>query len=488
LKKYSGKKVLVVSHGDVLRMAQGMHKNLTDEEIFKLGYPETGENIKIKLTNVESPNGLENIYQDSDTLDTWFSSGLWTFSTLLPEDWNGKKFEGKDMKRFHPTTVMETGYDILFFWVARMILMTTYVKGEVPFENVYLHGLVRDKNGDKMSKSKPETAIDPLQAGDKYGFDAVRLSLLIGNTAGNDIRLYDEKIEGYRNFVNKLWNISRYILMTLNPEKRDSKFELNKNVSLSDRWILSKFNTLIQDVTKMLDEYNFSGAGDLLKEFTWNDLADWYLEIAKVENDKDVVLIHILKNLLKMWHPFMPFVTEAIWQNLGSEQELMVSKFPQFDKKMIDKEGVKEFEQLQVVIGKIRNMRSEYKIDPAKKIKIQIKAGERLQSQFGIIMSLARLEKIELVIEKPEKSATAIVSDVEIYLPLAELLDIDKEIERLKSEIDNSKKYVLGLEKKLGNEEFMKNAPELVVAEEQRKFNEAKEKIEKLQNQLEELE
>jgi valyl-tRNA synthetase len=488
--KYAGKKILIVAHGDVARVAQGFGTALDDLSIFNLGYPDPAHYIKLKLSPVTCKCGSKRLTQESDTLDTWFSSGLWTFSTLLPRDWDGQEFVGPDIKRFHPTAVLETGYDILFFWVARMIMMTTYVTGEIPFENVYLHGLIRDKDGEKMSKSKPETAIDPLDAGKKYGFDAVRLSLLIGNSAGNDTRLYDEKIEGYRNFVNKLWNISRYILLGEQDEldKRDKRDEQDKNVNgttPADKWILSRFNRLIVEVTKLLDEYNFSQAGELLREFTWNEFADWYLEIAKVEKNKEEILIYILKNLLKLWHPFVPFVTEAIWSNF-SNKEIMISDWPKAQKKLIKNDAEKEFEQIRELVTRIRNLRAEYKIDPVKKVNVAIIASseKKMKENLDVVKFLARIERVEFVAVKPEKSAAIVVGDVEIYILLADILDFDKEKERLSKEKENLENYIVQVEKKLSNQEFVAHAPKQIVDAEQAKIAEAKMKLAKTKEQL----
>jgi len=361
--------------------------------------------------------------------------------------------------------------------------MTTYVMGEVPFENVYLHGLIRDKDGEKMSKSKPETAIDPLDAGVKYGFDAVRLSLLIGNSAGNDIRLYDEKIEGFRNFVNKLWNISRFIL--LDTETVDLKIKI-KPQTLADQWILSRFNNVKKEVTRYLDEYNFSQAGEILKEFTWNEFADWYLEIAKVEKGKNDILIHILVDLLKLWHPFVPFVTEAIWSNLGFDKELMISDWPSFDKKQINAKAEQEFEKTRDLITKIRNLRSSNKIEPAKKVNLAFIAKDKksIEKQEQVIKYLSRVENFEFVDKKPEQSVGAVFEDLEVYLLLAGLVDLGKEKERLQKEAGNLENYINGLTKKLANEEFVKNAPKTVVASEQKKLEEAQEKLDKIKEQL----
>jgi len=438
-----------------------------------------------------SPEG-EGWIQDEDTLDTWFSSGLWTFTTLLDKDF--KDFEKKnnpDLKRFHPTSVLETAYDILFFWVARMILMTNYVMEEIPFEKVYFHGLVRDKEGKKMSKSRPETAIDPIIVGDKYGYDAVRLSFLIGATAGNDVRLYEEKIEGFRNFINKLWNISRYILMTVENGKFDGKKVKPK--TLADKWILSRLNQTIKEVTENLDDYQFSAAGEKLRDFTYNDLADWYLEIAKVEKDKDEILMHILKNILRLWHPFIPFVTEAIWENLNSGKELMIADWPEFAKKLIDEKEESNFVRIKEIVVGIRALRSEQNIEPAKKIKVLVtseKNAKLLNENVEVIKVLCSLEEIGIKkkdrpspFDKPEGWAGCVYSDGNIFVDVLGAIDIDKEKARLEKEIDNVKKYVEAQEKKLGNEEFVKNAPSAVVEMEKQKLAESKDKMEKFKNQ-----
>lgn len=431
----------------------------------------------------------KNLRQDEDTLDTWFSSGMWTFTTMLEKNFKDFSKENNPLlKRFHPTTVLETAYDIIFFWVARMILMTNYYMEEIPFEYVYIHGLVRDKEGEKMSKSKPETAIDPLDAGAKYGFDAVRLSLLIGNTAGNDIRLYDEKIEGFRNFVNKLWNISRFILMNVEGNVNQVHFG---TLTLADKWILSRFNFVKKEVTKLLDEYNFSQAGEILREFTWSDLADWYLEIAKVEKNKETILLAILKDLLKLWHPYIPFVTEAIWQSFAKDN-IMISDWPKVDEKMINEKAEKEFAKLKDIIVKIRNLRAEYKVEAAKKIKILfwLKDREALESQFEnmrIIMSLAKVSDIEYVEVKPVKAISGIVENIEFYLPLADLVDVDKEKARLEKEIANLDKFLNRLNEKLTNEEFLKSAPPAIVEKEKSRQKEIREKLNKLKEQLKEL-
>src|SRR3989338_4813822 len=325
----------------------------------------------------EAPNG-DGWEQDPDTLDTWFSSGMWTFSTLLKQDSNAIdldtwRAESPELKRYHPTSVLETGYDILFFWVARMVLMTTYALGEVPFRTVYLHGLVRDKDGRKMSKSLGNV-IDPVDMIDKYGADAVRLSLIIGTTPGNDVRLYEEKIAGYRNFVNKLWNISRFILSTTTSTRAQPK-----PTTLADHWILAEFNELKRSVTEHIEHYRFSAAGEELYEFTWSKFADWYLETAKIEGQKDALLRHILQELLVLWHPFAPFASEHIWQLMRSEAKsrtvrqgrvgagpgsmtkpLIAAEWPKAKRLSVnDNQTRRDFAVLQQVVAAMRDLRQD---------------------------------------------------------------------------------------------------------------------------------
>ncbi|MFA6537467.1 MAG: class I tRNA ligase family protein [Patescibacteria group bacterium] len=492
LQNYSDKKVLVVAHGDSIRMASSFNKDLTDEQIFKLPYPDNGKYFELTLQSTEIKVSETSISekgwrQDEDTLDTWFSSGLWTFSTMLPKDWDGKDFSSSDIKRFHPISVMETGYDILFFWVARMILMTTYNIGQIPFENVFLHGLIRDKDGDKMSKSKPETAIDPLIAGEKYGMDAVRLSLLIGNTAGNDIRLYDEKIEGFRNLVNKLWNISRYIISNLQEKNILSQMQAgdwgkSKDWTMFDRAIISKWQKTKQKITAGMEEYNFSASGELLREFMWDDLADWYLEIAKVENKKENILYNILVEILKMWQPFIPFVTQAIYENLQPQKFLMTEFWPEANKKYLADEAESEYEKFRELVSTIRNLRVTYKIDPVKKIDLCFaKKTKFIAEILPALQSLARISAVSFVDSKPPQSAEAIVADLTVYLPLAQLLDLEEEKQKQQKELTALQNYISVLQKKLTNEEFVKNAPPAIVEGEKQKLREAQEKKQKLQ-------
>lgn len=422
--------------------------------------------------------------QDPDTLDTWFSSGLWTFSTLAnkPEqiriENNKLLIDSDDFKNFHPTDVLETGYDILFFWIARMIIMTTYALGDIPFQNVYLHGLVRDENGKKMSKSLGNV-IDPLDMIAKYGTDATRLSLVLGSTPGNDLKLGEEKIQSYRNFTNKLWNISRFIIS--NQTEKIPEILEQENFTLADRWILSKLNHLISEVSKDLENYQYSQAGDKLKDFTWTEFADWYLEIAKFEenkSEKQWILNHILENILKMWHPFMPFVTEFIWSELGKEKLLLIENWPQTNESRLKKDtsAEKSFELLREIIIAIRNARIENKIDSQQKIEVIIDVASStsdtdfLESQTKILKSLKTgIAKLEIISKgtKIENTITRTIHGINIYIPLAGLVDTAKEKVRLEKEIENIEKFVTSQKARLKNKGFVSKAPEFVIKQQQ---------------------
>jgi valyl-tRNA synthetase len=424
--------------------------------------------------------------QDPDTLDTWFSSGMWTFSTLLNkeikeeeslQDWLARS---EDFKNFHPTQVLETGYDIIFFWVSRMILMTTYTLGTVPFETVYFHGLVRDEKGRKMSKSLGNS-INPLEMIEKYGTDATRLSLIIGTSPGQDMKLSEEKVEGLRNFANKLWNISRFMLMNMDEPRVD--VERPEGKTLADKWILSRLETIILETNKDLTSYNFSSAAERLRDFTWNELAAWYLEIAKVEGDKAKILNYILNMILKLWHPLIPFVTETIWSEVyGKESILMVEKFPV----AVETQDLasSKFELLQAIITKIRNLRAENNIPPVKKIVGYVKQNDLVENNKHIICALARLESLESIVEFKEDVVSFVEGGIECALDFSGAIDIDAEKIRIEKEIDHIKPYVLAQTKKLSNAGFVDNAPEAVVEIEKKKLAEAEEKLEALEKQL----
>jgi len=453
----------------------------------------------------EAPEG-EGWVQDPDTLDTWFSSGLWTFSTL------GWPYQTDDLKRYHPTSVLETGYDIIFFWVARMILMTTYAVGEIPFKQVYLHGLVRDEQGRKMSKSL-DNIIDPLDMITEFGADATRLSLVIGSSPGNDTKLSKAKIAGYRNFTNKLWNISRFILSSVDavsPSYQGGVRGGPEAETLADKWILSRFGSLVRDVTQHLENHEFSPAGEKLRDFTWNEFADWYLEIAKVQKNQesgirnqgstDAILLFILENLLVLWHPFMPFVTEQIWKEfsnippltkggLGGVSDadmLIVHAWPNAPGER-DVQAEAAFDLVKDVIVAIRNVRAEYNVAPSQEISAILTGAhlDVLEAEKDAIHRLARVEHltIETDAQKPEGAASAIVGDVTVYIPLEGLVDLEKEKSRLEKEIASTKKYLDGLRAKLANEEFTSKAPAHIVDDMKQKQRDAEKTLEALETQ-----
>ncbi len=450
--------------------------------------PKDPDNVKVQE---ESPG--EDWERDSDTLDTWFSAGLFTFSPL-------KWIDGdEDFKRFHPTQVLETGYDILFFWVARMILMTTYVTGQIPFEKVYLHGLIRTREGKKMSKSDPSTCIDPLEIIPEYGADALRLSLFVGSTPGNDSRLYDEKIAGYRNFVNKLWNVARYILMSVDP-KIVEKDGIPSTQTLADRWILGQLQAIVESTSKNIKEFKFSQAAEDLYAFTWNELADWYLEVTKIQKqgneemkkNTDQILMYILRTLLKLWHPFTPFVTEELWKHVrpeGNEEQLMTTAWPETVEELVNNDAQKAFQVLQDAISSIRNLRAEYQVEPAKKIEAEIVSDQFqniLDENAEIIKHLARLESLTILGSGngPEGSASSVIDGMSIYLPLEGMIDPAKEKARLEKEIKKLSGYVTGLETKLGNSKFVDNAPAEVVEAEKERLETAKTSLAECEKQL----
>lgn len=440
-----------------------------------------GEEI---FVGVEAPEG-DGWVQDPDTLDTWFSSGLWTFSTL---GWPEKT---KDFQTYHPTSILETGYDILFFWIARMILMTTYTLGEIPFKQVYLHGLVRDDQGRKMSKSLGNV-IDPLEVIAKYGADAVRLSLVLGTSAGNDLRMSEEKIAGFRNFANKLWNIARFIVTTSkekNGEKPDPQ-------TIADHWILTKLSEVIKQVTRLYNQHEFSLAGELLREFTWSDVADWYVEIAKIERKQgrqestDGILFYLLRHLLILWHPLMPFVTETLWKQAGFEGMLIVNNWP-LGMGEEDQKAKDSFSIVQEIIVAIRHLRSLSRVEASAfvHVSVSIPGGSAfLEEQSELIKTMARVK--DLHIGEPDFVADAAVQTISkgcVYLSLEGLVDVELERKRLEKEIEETRAYLLQMERKLQNAEFVSKAPESVVRSMETKRAEASARLATLEQQKDSL-
>ena len=462
-------------------------------------YCECGEIIVSETKPDQCPKCKgKNLKQDEDSLDTWFSSGMWTFSTLgWPDNFKDGKKSG-DLKKFHPTQVLETGHEILTLWVSRMIMMSLFAIGEIPFENVYLHGTVVDKEGKKMSKSKGN-GIDPIDMIEKYGTDAVRLSLLIGSSAGNDMRFSEEKIEGYRNITNKIWNISRFIIGKTQETALDKSKLDEKNITFADYWIIAEFEKLIEETTADIEKYNFSAAGEKLLGFTRNNFADWYLEISKFEEnqtEKNIILKEILKDLLKLWHPFIPFITEEIWENFDTEKLLLIEKWPADEIwKNISKENsaIKNniIPTVQNIITTIRNIRAENKIEPSKKIEAIIYAGKKyelLKDQSILIKNLRTgIDKLEIKEsgEKPQNANYAVTDGIEIYI----INSIDKKQERIKTQekISELENYIANLEKRLSNKEFTQKAPAQIVAAEKEKLSRSQIDLGELKRYLEDL-
>ncbi|MCA9364433.1 MAG: valine--tRNA ligase [Candidatus Moranbacteria bacterium] len=421
--------------------------------------------------------------QDPDTLDTWFSSGLWTFSTL------GWPSDTPDLQTYHPTSVLETGYDILFFWVARMILMSMYLLDEIPFRATYLHGLVRDEQGRKMSKSLGNV-INPLDMNALYGTDAVRLSLVIGSTPGSDLRLGEEKIASFRNFTNKLWNIGRYVMHAVDSETFSQKISVDEigsvtdDLSDADRWILHKLSRTVSDVSLHIDAFRFSQAGEVLRDFTWNTFADWYVEVHKIEKN-DYVLTFVFQTLLRLWHPFMPFVTETLWQSLlGTEHMLMTEQYPNA-KKFHSSFGSFEtfsFENTVALVSAIRNIRSTYRIAPSELLTVTIATNPNTVIHNDIICRLGRIasvERIGLNDSAPENSASFLSGDLKMHVHLSGVVDFDAERSRLDKEIASVEKYISGLSSRLSGP-FAQKAPAHVVAKERESLSDAQSRLSQL--------
>lgn len=445
----------------------------TDENFLEISARKEQEILaskKVEIIWMMKPAGVENLRQDNDTLDTWFSSALWPFSTL---GWPDKT---PDFENFFPTSVLETGHDILFFWVARMIMFSRFATGKNPFKDVYLHGLVCDENGKKMSKSKGN-GIDPLEMIEKYGTDALRMALVVGTTPGNQVNLGEKKIEGYRNFSNKLWNVSRYILAL---EKNECEIS-SASASLPEQWILSKLQTLIAEVSSGIEDHKYGEVGQKLYDFTWNDLADWAIESAKTAESKTLgnTLHSVLETLLQLLHPYIPFVTETIWAEMGNTKLLAVTDFPTLNTQLQNIDAEEKFLILQNIIGKIRSLRSAAKVDPVKKI-TAILQGENidfLKENQEIIKLLARLETLEFGEKPGEECVNDIISGTEIFLPLAGMLDMEKEAKRKEKELEDAKKMLKNLEGRIANTKYMESAPVHLVAQTRAQYEEIKEKI-----------
>ena len=410
--------------------------------------------------------GSQNLAQDPDTLDTWFSSALWPFSTL------GWPDQTPEFLHYYPTSTLVTGYDIIFFWVARMIFSACEHTQSQPFDTVFIHGIVRDSQGRKMSKSLGN-GIDPLEVIDKYGADALRLSLATGNSPGNDMRYMDEKVEASRNFANKLWNAARFILMNLDGTEKAP--HLPQNLAIEDKWILSKFNTITKEVTDNLDKFELGVAVQKIYDFTWDLFCDWYIEIAKLrlqaggqeaQTAKDV-LIYVMSNTLKLLHPFMPFITEEIWQTLPHDgKTIMTSDFPEFDKSLCFSEEEAEFERIMEAIRAIRNRRAEMNVPPSKKAQVFIDTPfkDTFESGSVFVKRLAYASEVTIGGSLNVDGAVRIVTnDAKIYIPMGELIDFEAERARLLKERESAQKELDFINSKLSNENFVSKAPQKVV-------------------------
>ncbi|MBO4429606.1 MAG: class I tRNA ligase family protein, partial [Clostridia bacterium] len=419
--------------------------------------------------------GKTHIHQDEDVLDTWFSSALWPFSTL---GWPEKT---DDLEHFYPTSVLITGYDIIPFWVARMITMGMECMKEKPFSHVLIHGLVRDALGRKMSKSLGN-GIDPLEIIDKYGADALRFALLTGNSPGNDMRFSDEKAESARNFTNKIWNASRFAMMYMPETLADTALPDKSELRLEDKWVLSKYNALISEVTENMEKYELGVALAKLYDFIWSVLCDWYIELIKprlFDGGKDCenacrVLLFVLRGSMAMLHPFMPFITETIWQSVPHDGEsIMISEYPVFDASLSYPDEEKTMELVVSAIRQIRNRRAEMNVPPSKKTKMFIVSAET--SAFSakteyFFKKLAGAEEISFPAEYADETAVRIISDkAVIFIPLADMIDIGKEIERLEGEKQKMISEIDRIDKKLSNEGFVAKAPAAVVEGERAK-------------------
>lgn len=436
--------------------------------------------------------GSTHIHQDEDALDTWFSSALWPFSTM------GWPDNTELLKQFYPTSVLVTGYDIIFFWVARMLIMGMEFMKEIPFEKVFIHGLVRDSQGRKMSKSLGN-GIDPLEVIEKYGADTLRFMLITGNTPGNDMRFYWERVEGTRNFANKIWNASRFALMNMEGYDKDAELA---PYTLADKWILSRLQDTVKDVTGLLERFELGEAGRAIYDFIWSEVCDWYIEIAKPRlYNKEAaaerataqhVLATVLVSAMKLLHPYMPFITEEIYQCLPHEVEsIMISKWPVADESLVDPEAERGMNAIMDSIKAIRNMRAEVNANPGKKIPAIMLVSEDLRevvahndSYIKLLGGIDNLELRPLNGEKPENAMAAVVTGIEVYLPLAGLIDVEKETQRLSKELAAMEKDLQRAGGKLNNAGFLAKAPEDVIAKERAKYEELSGKIEAVKKRM----
>ncbi|AUM96944.1 TPA: valine--tRNA ligase [Clostridium botulinum] len=453
------------------------------------------------IVEVEEPTkcpkcNSEKLQQDNDVLDTWFSSALWPFSTL---GWPDKT---PDLKYFYPNNTLVTGYDIIFFWVARMVFSGLYCMDDIPFDTVLIHGIVRDSEGRKMSKSLGN-GVDPIEVIEEYGADALRFALVTGNAPGNDIRYYPERVEAARNFANKIWNASRFVLMNLDKDLMN-KYKDNKNYTISDKWILSRLNTVVKEVTENIEKFELGIASQKIYDFIWGEFCDWYIELVKPvlygenEEAKGIafnVLHKVLETSLQLLHPIMPFITEEIYTHLYTEYEsIVISKWPEYEESLNDEKSEKDMEYIIEAIKSIRNVRTEMNVPPSRKAKLMIYLTENeAEGSFKegevYFQKLASASEVSFLEDKEtsDKNVSVVTRGAEIFIPLLELVDIEKELERLNKEKEKLEKEIDRVEKKLSNEKFVSKAPETVVNEEKEKGEKYKAMLKSVLESLESL-
>ena len=452
-----------------------------------------GETIVAKDAPSVCPKcGKDHLTQDPDTLDTWFSSALWPFSTL---GWPNE--DAEDLKYFYPTNTLVTGYDIIGFWVSRMIFSGLAYTGKAPFDTVCIHGIVRDALGRKMSKSLGN-GIDPLVVIEEYGADALRFMLVDGSTPGNDMRYSEEKVKAARNFANKLWNASRYVLMSL-PEGANAELPALENLEIADKWVLGKLNNLIAEVTENLEKYEMGMAVHKLYDYIWDTYCDWYIELTKArlygedESRKQTaiqVLVYVLDQILRLLHPFMPFITEEIWQSLPHQGDsLMIAQWPQYTEALNFKAEAEAMESVMEAIRAIRARRADMNVPPSKKAALFVLTSKPqiFTEGEGFIQRLAYAESVEMLTAEPENldgMVTITTADAKLYIPMGQLVDLSKEIERISKELDKAKKFLASLNGKLSNEKFVSRAPEAVVAAEKEKAAKTADLIAQLEESL----
>ena len=432
--------------------------------------------------------GSTHIHQDEDTLDTWFSSALWPFSTL------GWPDNTEELNYFYPTSTLVTGYDIIFFWVARMIFSGLAHMGKVPFDTVFIHGIVRDANGVKMSKSLGN-GIDPLEVIEQYGADALRFMLATGNSPGNDMRYSPEKVEASRNFANKIWNAARFILMNL--EGHEIKNELPNELTTEDKWIISSFNRVAKEITENLEKFELGIAAQKIYDFLWDVFCDWYIEIAKIRMNSDdaqtaqnarEVLVWVMTGTLKLLHPFMPFITEEIWQTLPHEGDaLIVAQWPEYCQEHDFPEAELEMQRIMDVIRGVRNRRAEMNVPPSRKTNLYIATAEPNTFENGIAILNKLAYATQITIGQAfdiEGAVTIVTNDAKVYIPMDELVDKKAELARLNKELETAKKQFAQVNGKLNNQGFLSKAPAQVVEGVKKDFETLTERIQLIESSI----